>query len=274
MTRKLNPLLGVLVAQFILVASISAQSGPAATQAQDVLAAAASEHKFTFLVFYKDNGPATQAMAQSVKKGVGARDDRAKFAFVNVTNPAEKTLVDRFGVSRAPMPITVAVAPNGALTRLTPNSITDEQIEQSFVTPAMSRCMKSMQEGRLVFLCIQSGPQPKLPLGVANFINDPEFKDRVVVVPVSSTDRNEAELVRQLEADVAIKGATTVFLAPPGVLVGKFGATATKEHLAAALHKAGHCCDDPNCKHNQNPQSASPPNAAAARQPQAPAARR
>lgn len=247
-----------------------AQGAPAASQAQQVLATAAAEQKYTFLVFYKDNSPATQAMAQIVKSGVEARGDRATMAFVNATSPAEMALVDRFGVSRAPMPLTVAVAPNGAMTKLTPSSITDQQIEQSFVTPAMAHCMKSMQDGRLVLVCIQSNPKPVIPPGVRDFANDPEFKNRITVVPVHAANPAEAELVRQLEADSPTKGATTVFLAPPGVLVGKFGPTATRDQLAAALHKAGQCCDDPNCKHNQ----ASQPAASAPRQSQNPGTRR
>ena len=79
---------------------------------------------------------------------------------------------------------TVAVAPNGAMTKLTPTSITDQQIEQSFVTPAMAVCMKSMQDGRLVLVCIQTNPQPVIPPGVRDFVNDPEFKNRTAVVPV------------------------------------------------------------------------------------------
>ena len=55
----------------------AAQGAPAASQAQQVLATAAAEQKYTFLVFYKDNGPATQAMAQAVKRGVESRGDRA-----------------------------------------------------------------------------------------------------------------------------------------------------------------------------------------------------
>jgi hypothetical protein len=42
-----------------------------------------------------------------------------------------------------------------------------------------------------------------------------------------------------------------VVLAPPGVLVGKFPASATSDQIGAALHAAGKCCNDPNCKHNQ-----------------------
>jgi hypothetical protein len=160
------------------------------------------------------------------------------------------------------------------MTKLTPTTITDQPIEQSFVTPSMAHCMKSMQDGRLVFVCIQTNPKPIIPAGVRDFSSDPEFKNRVAIVPVHAADPAESELVRQLEADSPTKGATTVFLAPPGVLVGKFGPAATKEQLAVALHKAGQCCDDPNCKHNHAGQPASQPAAGTARQPQNPGARR
>jgi hypothetical protein len=270
MNRYIKLFLIALSAQAGSSSSVFAQGAPAASQTQQVLATAAAEKKYTFLVFYKDNDSATRTMAQTVKSGVESRGDRATWTYVNVANPTEKPLVDRFGVSRAPMPLTVAVAPNGAMTKLTPTSITDEQIEKSFVTPAMAVCMKSMQDGRLVLVCIQSNPQPVIPPGVRDFANDPEFKNRTAIVPVHSGNPAEAELVRQLEADSITKGATTVFLAPPGVLVGKFGPTATKDQLAVALHKAGQCCDDPNCKHNQ----AAQPTAGAARQPQNPGTRR
>jgi hypothetical protein len=38
------------------------------------------------------------------------------------------------------------------------------------------------------------------------------------------------------------------------VLVGKFGPAVTKDEIAAALHAAGKCCNDPNCKHNKKGQ--------------------
>jgi hypothetical protein len=262
------------LAQLLIVSSVAAQGAPAASSSQQVLSAASAEKKHTFLVFYKENNPATQAMAQAVKRGVESRGGRAALALVQVGNPAEKALVDRFGVSRAPMPLTVAVAPNGAITKLVPGTISDQQIEQCFVTPAMAQCMKAMQDGRLVFACVQSGPKASIPAGVADFASDAEFKHRVAVVPVYANDPAETKLVRELEADSVTKGATTVFMAPPGVLVGKFGPATTKEQLAIALHKAGQCCDDPNCKHNQAAQAAAQPQAGAGRQPQTPGTRR
>src|SRR5688572_28868896 len=200
---------------------------------QQLLSTAAAEQKYTFFVFYRDNGPATQAMAQTVKRGIESRSDRATVGFIQVTDPAEKALVARYDVSRAPMPLTVAVAPTGAMTTISPKTITDEQIDKGFVTPAMSHCLKFMQEGRMVFLCVQSKPEATVPAGVQSFVKDPEFQARSAVVIVRTTDPAEARLVQDLEKDVPLKGQVSVLMAPPGVLVGKFYASATKEQIAA-----------------------------------------
>jgi hypothetical protein len=232
-------------------ASAIAQSGRAPSEGEKVLAAAAAKKKYTFLVFYRDNGQATQAMAQAVQRGVASRSDRAIAAYVNIADRAEKPLVDLFDVSRAPMPLTVAVAPNGAITSFAPGKISDEEIGGAFVTPAAAFCMKSMQEGKLVLACVQSSEKPATPAGVHDFCQDPHFKDRTAVVFIHTRDPAEAEFLQKLEINTQAPGSTTIFMAPPGVLVGKFGSAASKDHLAAALHKAGKCCDDENCKHNR-----------------------
>jgi len=191
-------------------------------------------------------------MAQAVNNTLAKRPNNGSAAYVQVSNPINKPLVDRYGVGRAPMPLTVAVAPNGAMTGIFPSKVTDEQLAGSFVTPSMAGCMKAMQAGKLALLCVQTSPTNDLPQAVRDFQADPQFASRVVVVPLPAADPSEAELLKELKIDVQQPGyATTVFMAPPGVLVGKFPATATKDELAVALHKAGKCCDDPNCKHGK-----------------------
>jgi hypothetical protein len=231
-----------------------AQSTRAPSPGEQVLTAAAAKQKYTFVVFYRDNTQATQAMAQTVQRGVASRSDRAVAAYVNIADAAERPLVDRFDVGRAPMPLTVAVAPNGAITSFAPGKISDDEIGGAFVSPAAASCMKSMQEGKLVLACVQSTERPATPAGVYEFCQDPLFKNRTAVVYVHARDPAEADFVRKMELNPQGQGAT-IFMAPPGVLVGKFALTATKDQMAAALHKAGKCCDDENCKHNRAPQA-------------------
>lgn len=224
------------------------------SQAEATMEKAAAEGKYTFLVFYKTNDAATQAVAATLKEGLGTRGETAVGAYVQVGQPAEKALVDRFDVSRAPMPMTIAVAPNGAITGMFSQKLTAELIENSFVTPTMTRCMKSLQEGKLVFVCVQGTAKAPAPASLKDFQSDPHFKDRLVAYSMVATDSAEGKFLKQIQIDATkAKGTTTVLLAPPGVLVGKFDEFASKNDIAAALAKAGKCCEDPNCKHHQHP---------------------
>lgn len=216
--------------------------------AQQVLAQSAEQGKFTFIVFYRADDDATRAMAQVVTETVTKHAGQAVQLFVQITNPAEQAIVKQFDVARAPMPMTLVTAPNGAITGVFPQQAAEAQLATAFVTPAMSHCMKAMQAGKLVFLCVQTTPQPTVPQAVNEFLADPQFKDRGNIVLVNAADPAEAQLLAELE----LGGANTVFFAPPGVLVGKFGFASTKTEIAGALHKAGKCCEDPNCKHGHN----------------------
>jgi hypothetical protein len=225
---------------------------PTASQAEATLDQAAADGKYTFLVFYKTNDAATQAMAATLKEGLASRTETAVGAYVQVGQPAEKALVDRFDVSRAPMPMTIAVAPNGAITGMFAQKLTAEGIENAFVTPTMTNCMKSLQAGKLVFVSVYGSAKAPAPASLKDFQTDPHFKDRLVTFSLLAADPAEAKFLKQMQIDAAkATGTTTVLLAPPGVLVGKFDAFTSKDDIAAALAKAGKCCDDPNCKHHQ-----------------------
>ena len=232
------------------------------SKAQEVLGQSAEQQKYTFLLFYKEDNTATRTMARTLKEGVAQRTDQASLCLVAVADPAEQAVVKKFGVARAPLPFTLAIAPNGAITGLFSQKLTAAHIEGSFVTAGMAQCMKSMQDKKLVLVCVQASPRTATPAAVKDFQADPEFKDRVAVISVQLNDPSEAPFLKQMELDASkVKGSSIVFLAPPAVLVGKFASTTTKAELAAALHKAGKCCDDPNCKHGHGPQATKNSNA-------------
>ena len=261
MKRMLLSAVCGMLATMIAVASVDAQQQPitvttapagtaSASKAQQVLDQSAEDGKFTLIVFYKEDTAAVRTMFQVAKDGVAKRKDKTAVTFVQVTDPAEKALVERFDVARAPMPMTMVVACNGAITGIFSRQLTDESLDAAIVTPTMTRCMKSLQEQKLVFVCMQTTEKPLVPAAVKNMQTDPQFKDRIVMVSMQLNDPEETRFLSQMQIDAKqIKSVTAVLLAPPGVLIGKYDSFATKEQVAAALHKAGQCCDDPNCKH-------------------------
>ncbi len=222
------------------------------SKAGQVLDRSTAERKYTFLLFYRENNAATRAMVRTLKQGVANLPEPAAVCVVSVADPAEQSLVKRFGMSRAPLPFTLAVAPNGAITAVFSQKLSEEELAGALVTPKMAECMRSMQDHKLVLICVHEHARGTMPDGVRNFQSDPEFKDRVRVISLAADDPAEAAFLEQMEINPAqVKTSSIVFLAPPAVLVGKFGAATTKAEMAAALHKAGHCCDNPNCKHAQ-----------------------
>jgi len=227
----------------------SAQSTPPGKGAA-ALAQAASEGKITFLVFHRAWDAAAQAAAQAVQTQADKHTAKASWAAVNVGEAAEKALVDQFQLSRAPLPLVLAVHPNGAVIGFFQKPMTEADFVECLVSPTKAECMKQLQQNRLVLLCVQPAAVPGVPAGVQEFHADPEFAKRSQVLTVRLDDPNEASFFTYLQVDPQTAAPTTVFMAPPGVLVGKFPATATKADLAKALHKAGKCCDNKDCKHN------------------------
>ena len=238
-----------------VVAAPSAAQGPAGVRVATATPAVTPAPKFTFILFWKENNPATQGMHEALKRAMDQRSQRAEWISVNVNDGAQRPLVDRYHVERAPMPMVLCIAPNGAITGGITRQISDAAIDKALVTPAMTIATKALQDKRIVVIHAKRDPQIALPAGAAGFMADPSFKDRTTVVNVVLGDTAEARFVNEMEfKPEELSDSMVVVLAPPGVLVGKYQASVTTDQIAADLHAAGKCCNDPNCKHNKKGQ--------------------
>ncbi|MCC7084776.1 MAG: hypothetical protein IT427_07185 [Pirellulales bacterium] len=207
--------------------------------------------EFTLLLFWKENNVATQAMMSQLKSSLPQKPRRTEWSSINVTDPANRELVERYKVSRAPMPMVMCVAANGAITGAVPDRINDQTIDKLLVTPTMTQVMKALQEDKLVLVHVKSDTSAQLPQGVADFAADPMFQARTTMVSLHRDDSSEKRFLADMSIDAKTPGSMVSLLAPPGVLVGKYTTEATKEQIGADLHTAGKCCNDPNCIHNQ-----------------------
>lgn len=267
MTRN-NSARGCLAALLALCVSTAVAAETSNCKTTRVLEQTGAEGKYTFVLFYKEENAALQTMSKVLADGIGKRADRAVLTKVLLTDKAEQPVIDRFDVGRAPMPLTLAVAPNGAITGIFQQRLADENIEDAFVTPTMMKCMKSMQGGKVVIVCVQPAESAAIPQGVKELQLDPQFKNRLVILSTKAADKAETKFFNQVQiAPQQVTATTAVFLAPPGVLVGKFDASVTATQLAGALHQATHTCNDPNCKDpnckHHHPQGTTPAPAAA-----------
>jgi hypothetical protein len=153
------------------------------------------------------------------------------------------------------MPTVLCVAPNGAITGAFVRKLNDDAVEGAIVSPAAADVVKALQEKKIAVVLVKQDARSPLPVGITELVADPAFQARTATVAVVAGDPTESRFLTDMEINAAdVNGSITVVVAPPGVIVGKFPATATKDQIAAALHAAGKCCNDPNCKHNQKGQ--------------------
>jgi hypothetical protein len=239
-------LLAVGVATLVQAGRTDAQQS-----AQQMVADTAKADKFAFILFYRQNDMATQRMLQTLQTELKHKPNAAVVS-VLISNPADADLVDKYEATRTPLPAVVVVAPNEAVTGVYLRHLTRQDVQSAIVTPGQTECMKAIQDQKLVLLCIQGAPNEPIPTGVQQFQADELYVDRIQLVTIAANDPAEAAFLRELNVNADTAATVTAFMAPPGVLLGKYDADVTHATLADRLVAAGKCCDDPNCNHRRS----------------------
>ncbi len=243
--------IGVRIAAIAGSSNVIAQDTPRVATVPARQAAPTATPKFTFILFWKENNAATQNMNAKLKAALAQKSDRAELTAVNISDAANQAIVERYKVGRAPMPLIMCVAANGAITGAIPDKVTDEAVDRLLVTPTMTQCMKALQENKLVLVHVKADDNAVMPKGASEFAADPAFQPRTTMVSFRRDDPNEGRFLADMQIDSKTSGSLVALLAPPGVLVGKYADGVAKTQIAAELHAAGQCCNDPNCKHNK-----------------------
>jgi hypothetical protein len=256
MTRL--PTLFCLVALPVLWAA--SQAALAATPAEGTTQAAkspgaaavekaAKDNKYLFIYFYSSKDTHTDAMYGVLLSAVAKMADRAESVALYVADPAEKPLVDKFMVRGAPMPLALAIAPNGAATHAFPKQFTEAQLQQAFVTPCQARCIKIIQERRSILLCVQTGKtqfNQEAMQGCEAFKADPQYAKGTEIVTLNPADEAEQSFVKALQVDPGTPVAVTLLVTPPGAPVARFAGAVSKEQIEAGVKQAASSCG-PNC---------------------------
>jgi hypothetical protein len=230
--------------------AVQAQQPPQAqSPAQAAQASARQGQKYLFILFWKEDNPATRGVKQTLDAALAGRGGQAASVLVRTSDPAEKAVVAQFGVSRSPMPLVLAVAPNGAVTGGFPLKLTEQDIAGAFVSPGTAACLKGTQARKLVLLCVQPAQgSTGLPGGVSEMKADPQYGPATEVVTVRADDAAEASLLKVLELSPKAGVVTTALLVPPGRRLAVFEGPFTREQVAEKLRSVqGGCCPGGKC---------------------------
>ena len=230
----------------------ASKAAPAAENGVSALRRVAEGKQYLFAFVYEREDEPTRAARKTFEAAVAKVTPAAKSVRVDRRLPEEKEMVEQFGLQTAPVPIVLAIAPNGAVTgSIKATDLSEERLQGAVASPGLQQILKAIQDGQLVLVCLQNArtkDNDAALKGVKEIKADGWFSESTEVIKVDPSDPKEAKLVSQLKVDPKTKKAVTVVLAPPGVLVTKIEGATSKESLKAAFKKAAEgCSGSPGC---------------------------
>ena len=218
--------------------------------ATETIQEASNENKHLFIFFYKDLNEKTLCLQNVFNKTMEKLGEQSKSIKINVNDPSDKFIIEKFNLKRSPMPFVLVLAPNGAVTGGFP-SFTEEQLEGSITSPGAAGCLKALQERKLVLLCLQNGQTVNNEAalkGVIEFKADPRFSNAAEIIAIDPSNEKEQKFLSQLALDTQSIQATTVLISPPAEVVGVYQGPITKNQLVFDLQKAASgCCGPGGC---------------------------
>ena len=212
---------------------------------ETAIRAAAKQKRYIFVTFYKRSDPASDKMLGAINTIKNKLSGRANFARADVDSPVHAGLVKRYGVGPAAVPVTLVLAPNGAVTGAFPREIKTDDFSNALVSNGLADVLKVLQGGKLAVVCIQNGKTKfnKQSLAAAKGLQaDSRLSGNVGIVKIDPSARSESKFLRQCKVDTGSANAQILLLVPPGRLMGKFDGAITKGELMAGLQEALKSC--------------------------------
>jgi len=235
--KKLQPPGSAAVAKATEPAKTAAPPSDAATALQSAM----DQKKYLFVSFYKPGDQKGEEVRKAFAEAEGALSQKALFYAADVTNPKEQVLVSKYQVNRAPLPLTLAFAENGAIVKAFPGTVMDrDALAKTFVSPKMAEVQKGFQDKKIMLLCVQgkSTQHNAESLGAAReLIQEGKTANAVTIIEATPEDPANTDLLKQLRVDATLKEATVFVLVPPGNLAGKIEGATTKAALWQVLAK-------------------------------------
>jgi hypothetical protein len=253
---RMTKIIAVGLVCLTILGQMQSASAAKPSEAESALAAAANQNRYMFVTFYKGMDDNTAKMIREVKGAVQDKlSDRASFVSVDIGAAANGDLVIQYDADRAKLPLTVVVAPNGALTagfqETIPGEVLKAGFRDVFVSSGMAQVLKALQDGKLAAVCFQNAKTKNNKASSAaakGLFKDKNFRGAVELIYVDPAVSSESKLLKMCSIDAATGEAQLVIIAPPGKVIGAFPGATTKEEVISKITDAtGGGCSGGNC---------------------------
>jgi hypothetical protein len=221
------------------------------SHAAAALQSAMDQKKYLFVSFYKAGDPKGEEVRKTFAEAQSSLSPKAIFYTADVADPKEQVLVTKYQVNRAPLPLTIAFAENGAIVKAFPGKTMDRgELEKSFVSTKMAEVQKGFQDKKIILLCVQgkSTQHNAESMGAARELAQDEKTAKAInITEVAPEDTASTDLLKQLKVDSTLKEATVFVLVPPSTLAGKVEGATTKDAIWQVVLKGVSSCGGGSC---------------------------
>lgn len=213
-----------------------------ADNAEKAIELAKNSNRYLLLLFYNGEDKSFELMDKEIDNFINNSSNSILKYKVLTTEGKENSVIKKFGVDRAPLPVVLVLAPNGAITGGFPESVTNQQLEKSIVSELTMKILKPLQEQKIVLVSLQN-KKTKFNRESTNALNDfssdSRLRGSVDIIKEDPDNTEIKDFLKQCKLEKKITEATIVFLVPPGSIAGVFTGKITKDTLIAALSKCG-----------------------------------
>lgn len=231
--------------------TLIASSSLSSSGVEAALTKAAQDNKFVFLLVQDKQDEPTAAARKTVEATAQKLADKAVWFELDRNKTTEKATIEKYELLRAPTPLVLVIAPNGAVTAgLVGDKATSEKLGEALVSSGLQRIIKAMQSQKLVLLCVQNKSTKSNEAamkGVNDFKADARFGNDVEIIQIDPSDTNEEKVLAQLKIDSKTTEAITTLLAPPGAALATFSGATTKDQIETALKPPAGACGPSGC---------------------------
>jgi hypothetical protein len=217
---------------------LSSKVAFAPESANNAISQAEQKGDFLFMLFYDKKDDSFQQMQKTIQEFSKNSSKKVLTYEALTTDAKDSDISQKYGVNRAPLPLLLIFAPNGAITGGFPQKVTQEQLSSGMAPKLVMSILKTVQAGKIALVLLQNNTT-KFNSETAKTADDFSKDQRLAgYVDIINHDPNDSEIkdfLTQCSIKEKIGEAATVLIVPPGKIGGVYSGKVTKETLIAGL---------------------------------------
>ena len=197
----------------LATAAQPAQTPLLPTTAQEALAQAKQRNRYLFVLLFDERNAAYHKLRQEVRAAMEGMKKKGDFVELGAATAQGESLRKKHGLTQDPLPIVMAIAPSGTMTRAYEGVCSPYHLESAIVSPATAVLTGALRQDAAAILVFTNSslPDRKAVRGAviefaASLDTTPE------VVEIDPRDKEEAELVARCHMPATIAETRVMIL--------------------------------------------------------------